>query len=177
MSLRSSYESCGWCLPVLLRGASLYVWLWWQHFVFPEHFERHAVLARLIRSRQSHWRIHGRCELDLLWSAECRNHGSIGDRSKPGCFCHQCLTDGLLPRQVMAFFLSDTTAVGTTSDEFMTTSATAAGDAVTFYSPTVQAIYVSGVAELTVELRPADEEYQLQCLCAQLKTRLHRLIF
>ena len=77
----------------------------------------------------------------------------------------------------MAFFLSDTTTVGTTSDEIMATSAIAAGDAVTLHSPTVTAIFVSGVAELTVELRPADEEYQLQCLCAQLKTRLHRLIF
>ena len=57
----------------------------------------------------------------------------------------------------MAFFLSDTTTGGTTSDGTTTTSATAAGDAVTPHSSTVTAIYVSGVAELTVELRPADE--------------------
>ena len=59
--------------------------------------------------------------------------------------------------QVMAFFLSDTTTGGTTSDGTTTTSATAALDAVTPHSPTVTAICVSGVAELTVELRPADE--------------------
>ena len=59
--------------------------------------------------------------------------------------------------QVMAFFFSDTVTVGTTSDGTTTTSATAAGDAVTSHSPTVTAIYVSGVADLTVELRPADE--------------------
>ena len=80
VSLRSSYESCGWHLPVLLRGAPFHVWLWWQHFDSPEHLGRNAVLARLIRSRQSHWRIHGRRELDFLRSAECRGHGSIGTR-------------------------------------------------------------------------------------------------
>ena len=59
----------------------------------------------------------------------------------------------------------------------MTSSATAAGDAVILHSPTVTAIYVSAVAELTVKLRPVDEEYQLQCLCAQLNsaTQAHLL--
>ena len=54
--------------------------------------------------------------------------------------------------RVMAFFLSNTTIGGTASDGTTTTSATAAGDAVIPHSPTVTAIYVSGVAELTVEL-------------------------
>ena len=79
--------------------------------------------------------------------------------------------------QVMVFFLSDTTTGGTTSNGTTTTNAIAAGNAVTPYSPTVTAICVSGVAELTVELRPVDEGNQLQCLCAQLKAQLHRLIF
>ena len=47
VSLRSSCESCGWHLPVLLRGAPFHVWLWWQHFESPEHLERHAVPASL----------------------------------------------------------------------------------------------------------------------------------
>ena len=53
---------------------------------------------------------------------------------------------------VIAFFLFNTTTGGTVSDGTTTTSATAAGD-----SPTITTIYVSGVAELTLELRPADE--------------------
>ena len=78
--------------------------------------------------------------------------------------------------QVIAFFLSDTTTGGTTSNGTTTTNATAVGNAVTPHSPTVTAIYVVRCAELTVELREVDEGSQLQCLCAQLKTRLHRLI-
>ena len=78
--------------------------------------------------------------------------------------------------QVMAFFLSDTTTGGTTSNGTTTTNATTAENAVTPHSPTVTTIYLSGVAELTVELRPVDEGNQLQCLCAQLKTRLRRHI-
>ena len=68
--------------------------------------------------------------------------------------------------RVMAFFLFNTMTAGTASDGTTTTSATAAGDAVIPHSPTVTAIYVSGVAKLNVKLRPADEEYQLLCLCS-----------
>ena len=122
---------------------------------------RHAVLARFIRSRQSHWRIHDRRELIFLRSAGCRGHGSIGGRSRPGYFCHQCLTNWLLQRQVVVcvsttgFFLSNTTTGGTTSiNDHKCHRSWGCCDTP---QPTVTIIYVSGVAELTVVLRPADE--------------------
>ena len=90
-----------------------------------------------------------------------------------GALCDQGVNATAQSMQVMAFFLSDTTTGGTTSGGTTTTSAVA-GDAVTPHSP-VTTICVSG-AELTVELRPVDEGNQLQCLCAQLKTRLHRIV-
>ena len=67
----------------------------------PEHLERHAVLARLIKGRQSHCRIHGRRELDYLKCAGSTCHGSMGGPSGPGVFCHQYLTGWRLRRQVV----------------------------------------------------------------------------
>ena len=73
------------------------------------------------------------------------NSTSCGAPDRRHCYSGQSM-------QVMAFFLSDTTTGGTTSNGTTTTNATVAGSALTPHSPTVTAICVSGVAELTVEV-------------------------
>ena len=71
--------------------------------------------------------------------------------------------------QVMDFFLSNATTGGTTSvnDHKCHRS----WDCCDTPQPTVTVINVSGVAELTVVLGPADEKHKLLCLRAQLWTQ------
>ena len=47
------------------------------------------------KDRRASKRKHILRRLDFLRSAGCCGHGSIGGRSKPGYFCHQCLTGWL----------------------------------------------------------------------------------
>ena len=78
--------------------------------------------------------------------------------------------------QVIAFFLSDTTTGGTTSKWYHDHKCDRSWKRWDTPQPNRHSDLCVRCTELTVELRPVDEGNQRQCLCAQLKTRRHRLI-